>query len=126
MAYSALFISQSHGLVEMHFHIFGALAFLLVYRDWRVIVSPPASRGPSSRLHACCRTRRRRVDHARTGTSLGMVLLHAVFVVFETAVLVILSRSLETETLATAQLRVGEAVERAELSPWPTRSSVAT
>jgi len=33
MAYSALFISQSHGMVEMHFHIFGALAFLLIYRD---------------------------------------------------------------------------------------------
>ena len=26
MTYSALFISQSHGLIEMHFHIFGALA----------------------------------------------------------------------------------------------------
>ena len=37
---------QSHGLIEMHFHFFGALAFLLVYRDWRVIV---ARRRPRSR-----------------------------------------------------------------------------
>jgi hypothetical protein len=48
--------------------------------------------------------------------SLGMVLLHAVLVVFETIVRVILSRSLETETLATAQLRVDDAAERAQLA----------
>ena len=52
MAYSALFISQSHGLIEMHFHIFGALAFLLVYRDWRVIViAAGVDRRAPSRLH---------------------------------------------------------------------------
>ena len=39
MVYSALMISQTHGLIEMHFHIFGALAFLLVYRDWKTIVA---------------------------------------------------------------------------------------
>src|SRR4051794_31126397 len=38
MTYAALFITQSHGMIEMHFHIFGALAFLLVYRDWRITV----------------------------------------------------------------------------------------
>ena len=34
---------QSDGLIEMHFHFFGALAFLLVYRDWRVIVVAAAA-----------------------------------------------------------------------------------
>src|SRR5919108_3089843 len=38
IAYSSLFVSQTHGLIEMHFHFFGVLAFMLVYRDWRVIV----------------------------------------------------------------------------------------
>ena len=47
---------------------------------------------------------------------LGMVLLHAVFVVFETSVLVILSRSLEQETLDASRLRAEEAVERAQLA----------
>jgi methyl-accepting chemotaxis protein len=42
MAYSALFIQLAHGLIEMHFHIFSALALLLVYRDWRV---PAAAAG---------------------------------------------------------------------------------
>ena len=58
--YSALFVSQSHGLIEMHFHFFGALAFLLVYRDWRVIVVAAAfDRRPSPRASWCCRTRAR-------------------------------------------------------------------
>ena len=39
MIYSALFIQQTHGLTEMHFHVFCALAFLVAYRDWRVIVT---------------------------------------------------------------------------------------
>ena len=117
MAYSALFISQSHGMIEMHFHIFGALAFLLVYRDWRPIVAAAAFVA----IHHLSFTL---LQDAGAGVwvmshghlSLGMVLLHAVFVVFETTVLVILARSLETETLATAQLRVDDAAERAELS----------
>ena len=101
MAYSALFISQSHGLIEMHFHIFGALAFLLVYRDWRVIVlAAGVDRRASPRLHAAPgRAAPASTSCRAEHLGLGMVLLHAVFVVFETSVLVILSRSLEQETL---------------------------
>ena len=36
---SALLIHISGGRIETHFHIFGSLAFLAFYRDWRVIVS---------------------------------------------------------------------------------------
>jgi len=38
MLASALFIHLSGGRVETHFHIFGSLAFLAFYRDWRVLV----------------------------------------------------------------------------------------
>jgi methyl-accepting chemotaxis protein len=117
MAYSALFISQSHGLIEMHFHIFGALAFLLVYRDWRPIVIAAAFVATHHLGFMVLQDSGAGVwimPHAHL--TLGMVLLHAVFVVFETVVLVILARSLETETLATAQLRVDDAAERAQLS----------
>jgi methyl-accepting chemotaxis protein len=117
MAYSALFISESHGLIEMHFHIFGALAFLLVYRDWRPIAIAAA-------FVAVHHLGFMVLQDAGAGVwvmpdahlTFGMVLLHAVFVVFETVVLVILARSLESEMLATAQLRVDDAVERAQLS----------
>ncbi len=39
MLFSALFIDITGGRIETHFHIFGSLAFLAFYRDWRVLVS---------------------------------------------------------------------------------------
>lgn len=38
MLTSALLIHLSGGRIETHFHIFGSLAFLTFYRDWRVFV----------------------------------------------------------------------------------------
>ncbi len=38
MLFSALLIHVSNGRIETHFHIFGSLAFLAFYRDWRVLV----------------------------------------------------------------------------------------
>jgi len=39
MLMSGLLIHLGDGRIEMHFHIFGSLAFLAFYRDWRVLVS---------------------------------------------------------------------------------------
>jgi diguanylate cyclase (GGDEF)-like protein/PAS domain S-box-containing protein len=36
--FSALLIHLTGGRIETHFHIFGSLAFLAFYRDWRVLV----------------------------------------------------------------------------------------
>ena len=36
--FSAMFIHLSGGRIETHFHVFGSLAFLAAYRDWRVLV----------------------------------------------------------------------------------------
>ncbi len=38
MMFSALLIHLSGGRIETHFHVFGSLAFLAVYRDWKVLV----------------------------------------------------------------------------------------
>ena len=38
MMFSALFIHLSAGRIETHFHVFGSLAFLALYRDWRVLI----------------------------------------------------------------------------------------
>jgi signal transduction histidine kinase len=38
VSHSALLIHLSGGRIETHFHIFGSLAFLSFYRDWRVLV----------------------------------------------------------------------------------------
>ena len=38
IAFSSIFIAEQLGRIEMHFHIFGSLAFLLLYRHWKPIV----------------------------------------------------------------------------------------
>jgi len=38
MLISALLIHLTGGRIETHFHVFGSLAFLALYRDWRVLV----------------------------------------------------------------------------------------
>jgi hypothetical protein len=38
MLTSALLIHLTGGRIETHFHVFGSLAFLATYRDWRVLV----------------------------------------------------------------------------------------
>ena len=42
MFYSALLIHLTGGRPETHFHIFGSLAFLAFYRDWRVLLTASA------------------------------------------------------------------------------------
>lgn len=39
MMSSALLIHLTGGRIETHFHVFGSLAFLAFYRDWRVLVT---------------------------------------------------------------------------------------
>jgi two-component system sensor histidine kinase/response regulator len=42
MLLGALLIHLTGGRLETHFHVFGSLAFLAFYRDWRVLVSATA------------------------------------------------------------------------------------
>ncbi|HEY3788992.1 MAG TPA: ATP-binding protein, partial [Urbifossiella sp.] len=42
MLMSALFIHLSGGRIETHFHVFGSLAFLAFYRDWKVLITASA------------------------------------------------------------------------------------
>jgi methyl-accepting chemotaxis protein len=99
MTYSALMIQQTHGSIEMHFHIFCVLSFLLMYRDWRV---PAFAAGFIAVHHALFNYLQ---VHQINGvvvfashTGWGMVAAHAAFVIFQTTVLVYMARQLETET----------------------------
>jgi signal transduction histidine kinase len=38
MLWSALLIHLTGGRIETHFHVFGSLAFLAFYRDWKVLI----------------------------------------------------------------------------------------
>ena len=39
MIWSALLIMLTHGRIETHFHVFGSLALIAFYRDWKVIAT---------------------------------------------------------------------------------------
>ena len=45
MMTSALLIHLTGGRIETHFHVFGSLAFLALYRDWRVLLVATAVTG---------------------------------------------------------------------------------
>ena len=101
----------------MHFYFFASLAFLLVYRDWRLILIAAGAIAVHHLLFTVLQQGGAPVwVMPELHLGLGMVLLHAVFVVFECSVLIVLSRSMEEETLAAARMRVADAEERAELA----------
>ena len=97
MVYSMLFIAQTGGMIEMHFHVFGGMAFLLIYRDWRL---PVIAGGVIAVHHAGFNYLQMRgypdlvfADHH----GWHIVGVHAVFVIFEGAGLVYMARMLVNE-----------------------------
>jgi methyl-accepting chemotaxis protein len=97
MIFAALQIQQSHGMIELHFSIFVMLAFLLFYRDWVPLVVAAAVIA----VHHLAFDAMQRaglpfwVFGADGG--IGIVLVHAAFVLFETALLVWMAVRLRAE-----------------------------
>jgi methyl-accepting chemotaxis protein len=115
MGFSALLIHQTHGMIEMHFGIFALLAFLLFYRDWL----PLAVAAVVIAVHhlAFYFLQNQGVEvyvfpvtHMTHG--IGMVFVHAAFVVFETALLVYMAvrsrqEALDAEQVSALGSRIG-------------------
>jgi methyl-accepting chemotaxis protein len=127
MCFSALFIHQAHGLVELHFHVFASLAFLLAYRDWRVPVAAAAFiavHHVAFHILQVMGVGLFLLNHSEHGVII--VGVHALFVVFETGVLVFLSRQLEAEAKTTQQVFESlEAVGEGRLDVVPSGKGVA-
>jgi methyl-accepting chemotaxis protein len=88
MVFASLHIDQSHGMIEAHFTIFVLLAFLLFYRDWVPLV---VAAGVIAVVHLSLDVLQRTGQPVWVFASaggLGIVLVHAVFVVVETALLI--------------------------------------
>ncbi|MBW4934767.1 methyl-accepting chemotaxis protein [Marinobacter sp. F4206] len=93
MAWSAIMIQSQMGRVEMHFHIFAALALIIIYRDWLPVV---AGAGVIAVHHLVLTALQQ--SGLTVGTmpimlfnheaTYGMAFLHAGFVVFEAGILV--------------------------------------
>lgn len=106
MVMSMVIIMQQLGRLEMHFHIFATLAFLIIWRDWRPVV---AGAGAIAVHHAVS------IPLQLSGTTLGGVpyiayaqtcdwptfFLHATFVIIESAVLIFFCLRMQSQfTLA--------------------------
>ncbi len=97
MILTALHVHQVHGMIEMHFGFFVLLAFLLFYRDWVPLVVAVAV---IAIHHLAFDTMQRLgapvwVFGANTG--FDIVLIHAAYAVFETALLVFMAVRLRAE-----------------------------
>ncbi len=108
----ALHIHQGGGRDELHFGLFVALAFLLCYRDWGVIV---AAAGLIALHHLSFNYLQELGYGVRclVEPGIGIVLVHAGYVVAETIVLCFLARVLHREAVQSAELRVSVAALQA-------------
>ena len=109
MAFSAIFIQQQMGLIEMHFHIFAALAFFILYKD----IAPTLSAAVTIALHHAIFNIAQTYEWTVMGTPLmafnygcgwDIVLLHATFVILETAVIVMIVVNLTNEYLRNTEV----------------------
>ncbi|MCS6919780.1 MAG: methyl-accepting chemotaxis protein [Fimbriimonadales bacterium] len=89
MVYSGLFIHQARGVTELHFHVFASLAILGVYRDWRVIVVAAGTIAVHHASFALLQWMGLPVYVYTTNLNFFVLtLVHALFVVLESAVLI--------------------------------------
>jgi methyl-accepting chemotaxis protein len=100
MVYSALIIHQTGGMIEMHFHIFGCLALLLIYRDWQVLVIAAAVTAGHHVLFHVLQSQGLPVfifpgNHVH---GWEIVFIHAAFVVYATSTLCFIAVTLARET----------------------------
>ncbi len=104
MIFCGLNIDQSHGLDELHFGIFVLLALLVIYQDWRVIVGAAAVIAVHHLLFNYLQAAHYRV-WCFTAPGLGMVFVHAAYVVVESAAFCYLAAVLNKKTSETASSR---------------------
>ncbi|HEY9126596.1 MAG TPA: methyl-accepting chemotaxis protein, partial [Acidobacteriaceae bacterium] len=104
MFYSALLIHQAHGATETHFGIFALLALLLFYRDWKPIVLASAVIAVHHEGFFLLQSAGVPVYvFSHTGMPM-MVLIHAAYVIFEAAMLIVMANSLYRESVESAVL----------------------
>src|SRR5690554_525707 len=102
MLFSAVMIQAQMGRIEMHFHIFSALALVIIYRDWLPVV---VAAGVIA-VHHLLLTGLQLADAQvggmplmifNYGCSWGIAFLHAAFVVFEAGILVFFALQMGAE-----------------------------
>lgn len=104
MAWSGILIQSQFGRIEMHFHVFVALAFLLYYRDWKTLLPGALYIAVHHGLFSFCQSIGYKISETpiiifNYGNGWDIVLLHAIFVIFETGILIYFSITFKKEFL---------------------------
>jgi methyl-accepting chemotaxis protein len=113
MLMCALHIHQAHGMIELHFGIFALLAILLFYRDWRPVVVAAGVIAVHHLSFNFLQDWGYGVWVFDRITGIGIVLVHATYVIVETAIVVYMATRLCAEYLA-SQGRLEESQAMAE------------
>jgi methyl-accepting chemotaxis protein len=105
MVMTALHIHQSHGMIEMHFGVFALLAILLCYHNWVPIVTAAAVIAVHHLAFYYFQTQDLPVWVLSTdNTGWWVIMLHAMYVVIETAILLIIVSRLRKDSLQSEEL----------------------
>ena len=105
MFFSALHIHQAAGMLEMHFGIFVLLAILISFRDYLVILTAAATIAVHHLPFMYLQMQGTAVYLVpEQSLSFGIIMLHAAFVVVESAVLVVISRQSYREAIVSQGL----------------------
>jgi methyl-accepting chemotaxis protein len=103
VAFVALHIQLARGMLELHFGVFVVLAFLLVYLDWKVIVFGAALVA----VHHIVFDRLQAAGmgfYCTTAPDFMRIILHAVFVVIQSGVEVVLAVSMSRAAMEGEEL----------------------
>lgn len=109
MGFSAIMIQSQFGRLEMHFHIFSALAILLIYRNWLTILVPAGVIAVHHLLFTYLQLSGAAVGGVAIQAfaydcSWSLTIIHAAFVVFESAILIYFSIMMRREQKSAARL----------------------
>ena len=104
MLFSGIFIIAQLGRIEMHFHVFACLAFLLVYKDWLVLVTGGATIAIHHALANVAQIFELKFNNVpflafNYGHGWDVVILHAFFVIVEVGVLVYFAINLKSQMI---------------------------
>ena len=117
MGFSAVMIQSQFGRLEMHFHIFSALAIMLIYRNWLTIVVPAGVIAVHHLVFTYLQLQGVTIAGVPVQAfaydcSWSLTLVHAAFVVFESAFLIYFSLMMRREEQTAIDLV--EAVRRVQ------------
>lgn len=115
MLFSAIFIQQHLGRIEMHFHIFIALAFMLRYKDISGLLAGAVTTAAHHFSFSYCQENNIQlfdipIKVYNYGEGFSITLLHTAFVILAVSVYIYLIRSLRAQFITNIQY--GEALKQ--------------